>query len=85
MSSGFLQRQTVLDLLKCFPFLFSFSLARVSLTAICLGVGGVLLGAFMSPIIRYLAQHVRDVGLVVVVVDDDVFRGFLEPHGLLVS
>ena len=38
--SGFFQRRTMLDVLKCFPFLFSFSLARVLLTAICLGVAG---------------------------------------------
>ena len=48
----------------------------------------MLFGAFMLPRFRYLTQHGRDVGVVVVVVVvvvDDVFRGFLEPHGLLVS
>ena len=37
----------MLDLLKCFPFLFSFSLAGVSLTAIYLGVGGGGVGWFI--------------------------------------
>ena len=55
--SGFFQRRTMLDVLKCFPFLFSFSLARVLLTAICLGVaggggggGGVIWGVYVAQI-----------------------------------